>query len=40
MLGTDGYEWLGEVSMRNSNGTQSFRDLRTHYDGTGDILNV
>ena len=33
ILGTDGYEWLGEVSMRNSNSTQSFGNLRTHYDG-------
>ena len=22
MLGTAGYEWLGEVAVRNSNGTQ------------------
>ena len=35
MLGTDGYQWLGEVAMSNRNGTQSFGNLRTHYDGPG-----
>ena len=27
MLGTEGYECLGKVSMRNRNGTQSFENL-------------
>ena len=38
MLGADGYEWLGEISMMNSNGTQSFENLQTHYDGPGEHL--
>ena len=38
MLGTDVYEWLGEVSMRNRNGTQLFRNLQTHYDGPREHL--
>ena len=35
MIGTDGYDWLGEVDMRNRNGTQLFGNLRKHYDGLG-----
>ena len=35
MLSIYGYEWLGEVEMRNRNGTQLFRNLQTHYDGPG-----
>ena len=27
MLGTDVYKWLGEVALRNRNGTQSFGNL-------------
>ena len=38
MLGTDVYEWLGEVNMRNRNGTRSFGNLRTHSDGLGEHL--
>ena len=33
MHGTDGYEWLGYVAMRNRNGTQLFENLQTQYDG-------
>ena len=33
VLGADVYEWLGEVAMRNRNGTQLFGNLQTHYDG-------
>ena len=32
---TYGYEWLLEVAMKNSNDTQIFGNLWTHYDGTG-----
>ena len=28
MFGTDVYEWLGEVAMRNGNGPQIFGNLR------------
>ena len=38
MLGTDGYEWLGEIAVRNGNGTQALQNLRTHYDGPGEYL--
>ena len=38
MLGTDGYEWLGEVATSNRNGTQLFGNLRNPYDGTGEHL--
>ena len=38
MLGTDGYEWLGEVAMRNRNCTQLFGNLQNHYDGSGEHL--
>ena len=40
MHGTDRYEWLGEVAMRNRNGKQSFGNLRTHYDGPGEHLKL
>ena len=40
MLGTDGYEWLGELDMKNSNGTQLFGNLLTHYDGPGEHLKL
>ena len=35
VLGTDGYEWLGEVATRNRNSTQLFVNLQTHYGGPG-----
>ena len=38
MLGTDSYEWLIEVAMRNRSGTQSFGNLRIDYDGPGGHL--
>ena len=38
MLDTDGYEWLGEVAMRDRNGKQSFANLQTHYYGPGENL--
>ena len=38
MIGTYGYEWLGEVATRNRNGTQSFGNLQNHYDGPGEHL--
>ena len=38
MLGTDGYEWLGEVSTRNRNGIKYFGNLQTHYDGPREHL--
>ena len=38
MIATYGYEWLGEVSIRKSNGTQSFGNLITHYDVPGEHL--
>ena len=38
MLGTDGYEWFREVATSNRNGTQSFENLRTHYDGSVEHL--
>ena len=40
MLSTDGYEWLGEVYIRNRNNTQSFGNLRTRYDGPGEHLKI
>ena len=36
MLGTDGYEWLGENAMKNRNGTQPFQNLKSHYDCPAD----
>ena len=38
MLGTNGYEWLGEVSMRNRKGTHFFGNLKTHYNVPGEQL--
>ena len=38
MLGTDGYEWLGEVAMSNINSTQLFGNLQIHYDGPREYL--
>ena len=29
---TDVYEWLGEISIKNSNGTEAFQNPRTHND--------
>ena len=38
MVGTGVCECLVEIAMSNSNGTQSFGNLRTHYDGPGEHL--
>ena len=38
MLVTNGNEWLGEIAMKNRNGTQAFQNLRTHYNGSGEHL--
>ena len=38
ILGADGCKWVGEVDMRNRNGTQLFGNLRTQYDGPGEHL--
>ena len=40
MLGTDVYEWLGEVATRNRNGTQLFGNLRTNFGVPGEHLKL
>ena len=38
MLGTEGYEWLGEVVTRNRNGAKYFGNLQNTYDEPGEHL--